>query len=196
MYKENVFFLKGRWSDPRWVSWAPVTKWPGQIIEDLQLNYDLKTMSSLTQGEMIITISSIISSLALNQHLEKLPGIPGKSFPGIIINVKMFINHGLILWSSSCLQAAVWDLAFSLAWTEQVAHIGPAEIVQELVQEVQWVKCRYQSGPTCVLSHFFLWIIFNWLFCGVLCCECSFCYYGILYDCDDYLKCLKVTAEM
>lgn len=136
VYKENIFFLKGRWSDPRWVTWAPVTKWPGQLIEDLQLNYDLKTTSSLTQGEMAITISSILSSLALNQHLEKLPGIPGKSFPGIIINVKMFINHGLILWSSSCLQAAVWDPAFSLAWTEQGVHIGPAEIVQELVQEL------------------------------------------------------------
>lgn len=154
---------------------------------------------------MIITISSILLSLVLNQHLEKLPGNPGKSFPGIIINVKMFINHGLILWSSSCLQGAVWDPAFYLAWTEQVAHIGPAEVqelvqegvqeliqelVRELVQEVQWVKCRYH------LCFVTLWIIINRLFCGVLCCECSFCYYGILYDCNDYLKCLKATAEM
>lgn len=115
--------------------------------------------TDLTQGEKIVTISSVVPSvLSLNHHLEKLkPQVCFlsslvrslqasliKRFLGIFINVKMASAKDTTAPFSDpvYLKAAILDPAFSLQWVEHHVLVSPE--VKEVV--AQKVKGKYYQA--------------------------------------------------
>lgn len=110
--------------------------------------------TDLTQGEKIVTISSVVPSiLSLNHHLEKLkPQVRflsglvrslqaslNKRFLGIFINVKMARTQDGITAPFSdpvYLKAAALDPAFSLMWVEHHVLVN-REVKAEVAQRVK-----------------------------------------------------------
>ncbi|KAF3845924.1 hypothetical protein F7725_003002 [Dissostichus mawsoni] len=115
--------------------------------------------TDLTQGEKIVTISSVVPSvLSLNHHLEKLkPQVRflsslvrslhvslKKRFGGIFINVKMatLTQDGTTPFSDPVyLKAAALDPAFSLMWIDHHVLVS-LEVKAEVLQHVKEVILR------------------------------------------------------
>lgn len=112
--------------------------------------------TDLTQGEKVVTISSVVPSvLSLNHHLEKLKtkirfqssllrslqASLKKRFLGIFINVKMASAQDGIsapFEDPIYLVAAALDPAFSLMWVEH--HVlGSPEVKAEVEQQVKGI---------------------------------------------------------
>ncbi|KAF3840335.1 hypothetical protein F7725_019052, partial [Dissostichus mawsoni] len=99
--------------------------------------------TDLTQGEKIVTISSVVPSvLSLNHYLEKLkPQVSlKKMFGGIFINVKMatLAEDGTTAPFSDpvYLKAAALDPAFSLMWIDHHVLVS-LEVKAEVLQHVK-----------------------------------------------------------
>ncbi|XP_042166334.1 uncharacterized protein LOC121841511 [Oncorhynchus tshawytscha] len=107
--------------------------------------------TDMTQGEKIVTISSVVPSvLSLNHHLEQrkpqvhfLSGLVrspqaslNKIFIGIFINVKMARTQDAPFSDPIYLKAAALEPAFSLMWVEHHVLVKE-EVKEEVAQRVK-----------------------------------------------------------
>ena len=136
-----------------------------QLKELLEILKPFGEATELTQGETVVTISSVVPSvLSLNHHLEilklqvsflmglvtSLQDSLKKRFLGIFINVKMAQSQtgSTAPFSDPVyLKAAALDPAFSLMWVEHHVLVSP----EHKEQVAQRVKGKISCLKHCVL---------------------------------------------